>query len=285
MKFIYSITLLCTSFAAVSNAIAGQSQCRPDCHGKNVPCHAEEVPCYVKLEPCHQSHDPCHAKYRRQLEQQIPGGNTGGTGSFPGDNTGGTGSFPGDNTGGTGSFPGDNTGGTGSFPGGNTGTGSFPDIFGDLLPSGNTGGTGSTPGNNNTPINNNNNGSGQQPSSAAQSIPASIFDNLPGFLGISFPGQPQPTPTGAAANSLPNQLVSSPNTLNQDQGQNPNNQNDQNELGQQTDTGDINNNDDQEETVENIKTVDSHTGAATTVDNNGMFAGFVAVVAAAIWAF
>ncbi|KAJ2145803.1 hypothetical protein IW136_000835 [Coemansia sp. RSA 678] len=154
---------------------------------------------------------------------QVPAGNN--NEQFPlGDNTGfGNGLFPsGDNTGiGNGQLPsGDNTGfGNGQFPSGNNGFGN------DQFPSGdNTGFNNQFPSdannqfpsnaNNQFPANSINNNEdallnsliptapSQQQSTLGpnnegqtQSIPSSIFDDLPGFLGISFPGQIDPDAT------------------------------------------------------------------------------------------
>ncbi|KAJ2501860.1 hypothetical protein GGH96_001621 [Coemansia sp. RSA 1972] len=151
---------------------------------------------------------------------QFPlGDNTGfGSGAVPSDdNTGfGSGLFPeGDNTGlGNGQFPSANTGFDNQFPSGdNTAFNQFPSDANNQFPSGanNQFPSGA---NNQFPTNSinddtdallnslvptapsqqqstiNNNEQGQ-----SQSIPSSIFDDLPGFLGISFPGQVDPDAT------------------------------------------------------------------------------------------
>ncbi|KAJ2663253.1 hypothetical protein IW148_002586 [Coemansia sp. RSA 1199] len=147
---------------------------------------------------------------------QVPAGNNNGL--FPSDaNTGfGNGSFPsGDNTGfGNGQSPlGDNTGLDNQFPSdANTGFNQFPSDantgFNQFPSDANTGFNQFPTDSNNlqdtdallnslvptapsqqqsTPNPNNN--------EQSQSIPSSIFDDLPGFLGLSFPGQVDPDAT------------------------------------------------------------------------------------------
>ncbi|KAJ2440540.1 hypothetical protein IWW46_003936, partial [Coemansia sp. RSA 2440] len=125
--------------------------------------------------------------------EQFPlGDNTGfGNGQFPsGDNTGfGNDQFPsGDNTGfGNDQFPSDaNTGFNNQFPS-NANT-QFPTnsinnddaLLNSLIPT--------APSQQQSTLDPNNQGQ-------TQSIPSSIFDDLPGFLGISFPGQVDPDAT------------------------------------------------------------------------------------------
>ncbi|KAJ2482148.1 hypothetical protein IWW56_001293 [Coemansia sp. RSA 2131] len=123
---------------------------------------------------------------------QVPAGNNNGL--FPSDaNTGfGNGQSPlGDNTGLDNQFPSGDNAGFNQFPSdANTGFNQFPTdsnnlqdtdaLLNSLVPT--------APSQQQSTFDPNNN-------EQSQSIPSSIFDDLPGFLGLSFPGQVDPDAT------------------------------------------------------------------------------------------